>query len=87
MTDSVKQEAPLSASRLEEKRLHLDEGEVVEARQTLVADAAKFIPKERPESVLSGGPVHRLRAEVSSHLEICHLDGEQQTNDRKSEQN
>lgn len=60
-------------SRLEEKRLHPDEGEVVVLWQTLVADTAEFIPNERRESVLCRWPVYCFCSEVPSHVEICHL--------------
>lgn len=75
----------IHTSGLEEKWLHLDEGVVVVPRQTLVADAAEFVPKERRESVLCRWPVHCLRTEVPSHEEICHLDEDQHRNQRKSE--
>lgn len=64
----------LTHSRLEEKRLHPDKGEVVVPWQTLVADAGEFIPKEWRESVLCCWPVQRLRTKVLSHVEICYLD-------------
>lgn len=70
----------LSPSRLKEMRLHPDEGEVVELRQALVADAAEFLPDEWRESVLCCGPINCLRTEVPSHEEICYLHEEKQTN-------
>lgn len=63
--------------RLEEKRLHRDKGEVVGLRQALMADAAKFIPDERRESVLRRGPVDRFCSELPSHEKVRNLFEEQ----------
>lgn len=62
---------------LEKNGLHFDEGEVVEQRQALVADVGEFIPEEHWESALCGRTVHCFCSEFSSHLEISHLDGQE----------
>lgn len=68
----------MGSLRLEEKRLHGDEAEVVGLRQALVADAGKSVPGERRESVLCRGPVDRFCSELPSHEEVGDLfEGEQ----------
>lgn len=70
-------------SRLEENRLHPDEGEVVVLRQALVADAAESVPGERRESVLSGGPVDRFCSELPRHEKVSDLCEEQRRSLRR----